>query len=526
MAEKALSIFLGVLISAWFLGDLAIWLFPLKGHPWRRKVLLQLLFLLPVFLYIAIFLLWKPFEKAEPTFREFYLSYAMLVLFFTGMLSAFLWLSSSGGIFFWTFYFYLRLYFKGVSPIKEELWREIDKQIEKSAEFFKSKRRRLVNFLSLTFLILVNLWIIAQLTYDCFFRIHIPHNAALHPKVSGDDKYLGFILLNFNKEPKETLMISSLPDRRVVYKSSYNYKQTEIKPLGWRGDSLLAKIENSGETGLLVLRKEGEEFKSTYEKLPPYEDLYLIGSHLYAIKEEKRQIVRLGRKDGKWFEESVFPLERELPGKKEEGWAYDRYYHFWEINNKPAVVLAEARWKKGEVHQAGEANLRKAYFRLGIIVPGERAKLLREFEVYVGAIGWRGGFSESKDRCYFYLQLIDSRTGRYLPRFLLFEITPNDVKERELKWDLEKFAGEYEMCATRNGYLLFYRIFPRFIERGKPYLLFYSPSGEKKAIEWKYDEIGDVVSLNNEDKVLLFNDKGIFLVDNLSCSVKKICRFP
>jgi polyferredoxin len=107
MVEEAFSVFLGVLILAWFLGDLAIWLFPLRGHPWRRKVLLQLLFLLPIFLYIVMFLLWKPFEKAEPTFREFYLSYAMLVLFFTGMLSAFLWLSSSGGIFFWTFYFYL-----------------------------------------------------------------------------------------------------------------------------------------------------------------------------------------------------------------------------------------------------------------------------------------------------------------------------------------------------------------------------------------------------------------------------------
>jgi len=526
MVEEAFSVFLGVLILAWFLGDLAIWLFLLKGHPWRRKVLLQLLFLLPIFLYIVMFLLWKPFGKTESTFRDFYLSYAMLVLFFTGILSAFLWLSSSGGIFFWTFYFYLRLYFKGVSPIKEELWREIDKQIEKSAEFYKNKRRKIAHYLLTIFVILGYLGIIAQFTYLFFFKISLPRDFLLHPKVSGDDKYLGFILLNFNKDPKETLMISSLPDRRVVYKSSYNYKQTEIKPLGWRGDSLLAKIENSGETGLLVLRKEGEEFKSTYEKLPPYEDLYLIGSHLYAIKEEKRQMVRLGIKYGKWVEESVFPLERELPGKKEEGWAYDRYYHFWEINNKPAVVIAEARWKKGEVHQAGEANLRKAYVRLGIFVPGERANLLREFEVYVGAIGWRGGFSESKDRCYFSLQMIDSRTGRYLPHFLLFEITPNGAKERELKWDLEKFAGEYEMCATRNGYLLFYRIFPRFIERGKPYLLFYSPSGEKKAIEWKYDEIGDVVSLNNEDKVLLFNDKGIFLVDNLSCSVKKICRFP
>jgi len=526
MAEKAFSAFLGVLILAWFLGDLAIWLFLLKGHPWRRKVLLQLLFLLPILLYIAIFLVWKPFEKAEPTFRDSYLSYAMLVLFSTAIICFCIWLSSSGGIFFRTFYFYLRLYFKGVSPIKEELWREIDKQIEKSAEFLKSKRRRLVNFLSLIFLILVNLWIIAQLTYDCFFRIHIPHNAALHPKVSRDDKYLGFILLNFNKEPKETLMISSLPDRRVVFKSPFNYKQTEIKPLGWLGDSLLAKVENAGETGLLTLRKEGEKFKSTYEKLPPYEDLYLIGSHLYGVKEEKRQMVRLGRKDGKWVEDSSFPLAKETPRREEKGWAYDRYYHFWEINNKPAVVLAEARWKRGEAYEAGEANLRKAYFRLGIIVPRERAKLLREFEVYVEAIGWRGGFSESKDRCYFYLQLIDSRTGRYLPRFLLFEITPNDVKERELKWNLEKFLGGYEMCATRNGYLLFYRLFPRYFGKGKSYLLFYSPSGEKKAIQWKYDEIDDVVALNNEDKVLLLSDKGIFLVDNLSCSVEKISRFP
>jgi hypothetical protein len=413
-----------------------------------------------------------------------------------------------------------------VSSIKEELWREIDKQIEKSAEFLKSKRRRLVNFLSLIFLILIYLWIIAQLTYDCFFRIHIPHNAALHPKVRGDDKYLGFILLNFNKEPKETLMISSLPERRVVYKSSYNYKQTKIKPLGWLGDSFLAKVKNAGETGLLILRKEGEKFKSTYEKLPPYEDLYLIGSHLYAIREEKRQMVRLGRKDGKWFEESIFPLERELPGRKEQGWVYDRYYHFWEIKDKPAVVIAEARWKRGEAYQAGEANLRKAYVRLGIIVPGERAKMLREFEVYVETIGWRGGFSESKDRCYFYLQMIDSRTGRYLPRFLLFEITPKGVKERELKWELEKFAGEYAMCATRNGYLLFYQLFPRFIGKEKSYLLFYSPSGERKAIQWKYGEIDDVVALNNEDQVLLLSDKGIFLVDNLSCSVEKISRFP
>jgi hypothetical protein len=189
-------------------------------------------------------------------------------------------------------------------------------------------------------------------------------------------------------------------------------------------------------------------------------------------------------------------------------------------------VIAEARWKRGEAYQAGEANLRKAYVRLGIFVPGERAKMLREFEVYVETIGWRGGFSESKDRCYFYLHLIDSRTGRYLPRFLLFEITPNGVKERELKWNLEKFLGGYEMCATRNGYLLFYRLFPRFIGKEKPYLLFYSPSGEKKAIQWKYDEIDDVVALNNEDKVLLLSDKGIFLVDNLSCSIEKISRFP
>jgi hypothetical protein len=525
MVEEAFSVFLGLLILAWFLGDLAIWLFLLKGHPWRRKVLLQLLFLLPIFLYIVMFLLWKPFEKTESTFRDFYLSYAMLVLFFTGMLSAFLWLSSSGGIFFWTFYFYLRLYFKGVSPIKEELWREIDKQIEKSAEFYKNKRRKIAHYLLTVFVILGYLGIIAQFTYLFFFKISLPRDFLLHPKVSGDDKYLGFILFNFNKEPKETLMISSLPDRRVVYKSSFNYKQTEIKPLGWLGDSLLAKLENSGETGLLVLRKEGEEFKSTYEKLPPYEDLYLIGSHLYAIKEEKRQIVRLGRKDGKWVEESVFPLERELPGKREEGWAYERYYHFWEINNKPAVVIAEARWKKGEVHQAGEANLRKAYVRLGIFVPGERAKVLREFEVYVGAIGWRGGFSESKDRCYFFLQMIDSQTGRYLPRFLLFEITPNDVKERELKWDLEKFAGEYAMCATRNGYLLFYPAFVSLFGKGEFYLLFYSPLGEKKSIKWKYGEVREAVALNNEDKLILSCDKGFILVDHLSCSVEEISHF-
>jgi hypothetical protein len=526
MAEKAFSAFLGVLILAWFLGDLAIWLFLLKGHPWRRKVLLQLLFLMPIFLYIVMFLLWKPFEKAEPTFRDFYLSYAMLVLYSTAIICFCIWLNSSGGIFFRTFYFYLRLYFKGVSPIKEELWREIDKQIEKSTEFFKSKRRRLVNFLSLIFLILIYLWIIAQLTYDCFFRIHIPHNAALHPKVSRDDKYLGFILLNFNKEPKETLMISSFPDRRVVYKSSFNYKQTEIKPLGWLGDSLLAKVENAGETGLLTLRKEGEKFKSTYEKLPPYEDLYIIGSHLYAVKEEKRQMVRLGRKDGKWVEESVFPLERELPERKKQGWAYDRYYHFGEINNKPAVVLAEARWKRGEAYEAGEANLRKAYVRLGIVVPGERAKLLREFEVYVEAIGWQGGFSESRDRCYFFLQMIDSRTGRYLPSFLLFEITPNDVKERELKWNLEKFAGEYKLCVTRNGYLLFYPAFVSLFGGGEFYLLFYSPLGEKKSIKWKYGEVREAVALNNEDKLILSCDKGFILVDNLSCSVEKISRFP
>ena len=526
MVEEAFSIFLGAIVLGWFLGDLAIWLFFLKGHPWRRKVLLELLFLLPAIFTIFITIALKPFEKTEPSEKDFYISFAMLVLYLTAITSFHLWVSSTGAIFIHTFYFYLKLYFKGVGSIKEELWREIDKQIGKRLEFLKKKKWRLVHYSLLMFMILGYLYIIAQFTYLFFFKIPIFRNAVFYPVVSGDDKYVCFILLSRKRESKETLMIASLPKRRIVYEHSYDYEQTKLEPLGWLGDAFLVQSKIGREIGLLVLRKEGKKFKSTYEKLPPYKDLYILGSHLYAIKEEKREIVRLERKDGKWAEESVFPLEKAAPRREVNGWVYDSRYHPWEIKDKPAGVIAEARWKRGKVFQKGEVDLRKVYVRLGIKMPGERAKMLREFEVYVEAIGRWGGFSDSKDSCYFFLQRIDTKTGRYLPSFLLFEITADSVKERELKWDVKKFAGKYELCATRNGYLLFYPSFISSFERVKQCLLFLSPSGEKKFIEWKYGEISDATALNNEDKTLLFGDKGIFLVDNLSCSMEKIIRFP
>ncbi|MGB9876694.1 MAG: hypothetical protein ACPLPS_02910 [bacterium] len=528
--KKELSIlFLHSLCEILFVGDLYIWVFLLKNHPWRRKVLVELLFLVPI---IIAFWAWMELRRgqlaSQENLRGLCSLFAFLLLCLLAAISFHLWISYSGAIFWLSFILYLKfLITKGAGLAKEELVKEINLQIAKSKEILRRKWGRILLYFSRVFVPVLFFAIILKLFYIIFFKIGLDICFIKDLRIRQDDRYAAFILIRGLSEHPFSFNILSIPEKRIVYELPYDYPSIHLHIIGWIEGNLVVELTQGGRKWLIVMREEGKSFRASFEEFPPYENLFVLGSHLYA-KGRNDYLLRLRREKGKWKVEAAYPpLEKEINSvKKDERYVYKRYQHIFEMQGEPVYVLLEERREKGKVYYKDGTYLGEAFYRLGIQMPRGKLNWLSQFETLVNPLGEIVSFSASKDRCYLLIQVIDIKTGKPLPRFSLFEISNKVIRAQETVWHIEKFKGFYELCSTPRGYLL---IYPRFIlsfrdGRGKMYLFSLSPLGEKGVIKWRYDGVSNAKALNREDKVLLFAGKRGYLVDVKNLKIEEILR--
>lgn len=489
--DKAVELFLNIffsLVSAVFFGMcLYSWLFLLKGHPLRRKVLGEFAILaLATILLLILWHLTRDLREAENM-----VAFLVIVgIYFLGYLIFHIWFFSSAWAFIAPPGAYIQMIKEKIPYTQEEFYRKVDEVLRKSIEDF-SKRRlfyRVSQFLGILMPIGFYLSIFLMI-HNLTFQFLMPD--VLYAKISDRDEFLAlYVSSPKDEELKGEFLILSLPDKRVVERLSVR-EGDRLKVLGWLNDTIWVEKTEGINLFLLSWRREDGYFRFNKQSFPPerYESFHLLGypPHLFAVLRGEK-IARLREKDRKWEEDAIFTAPKGL-----KNWEELRQF-LWSWDGKPFYVLIRAS-KSG------------SSYKIGVASPGEEARWLYSRAEDKQAMLDSSTCFSFGDRFYLLLQEVRQDSGRS-SQFFLAEVSPQRVKVRKLISDVYYFGEPFNAVPTKDGFLVLYS---NFIN--KSYIFIVPPKGEWRAIEWRRKGFMMAVALKTQNKVLLFSGGRIFLLD-------------
>lgn len=497
--ELFFNLLLALVFAFFFGGNLYLWLYPLKGHPLRNKVLRN--FFIFLFFVITLICLWYMVKRMDDAKR---LPESLVLLFYLALLLAG-WvgfhiyvLSYYSSLFIYPLTIYMRYFTKGIRLTKSELRAKVDETLKSILEFQATKMGRAFRIASLiAFWVFIAIFLSLLSTFYQLIHPIFSKPSIYSARVSEDDEFLAIELLSHQSggdKLKDEFIILSIPSKQVISRLPLQDENNNL--LGWFKGTLLATINEENPNTLLIWKKENGSFHLYNQTLPRerYQYLSLRGDPptLYATLKGSSQVVKLEEKDHKFLEEATFSF----PHPKGVDKSFREY--LWSLEGEPLLVILKT---DGD-----------SIYSVGLMTPDGKTKWLSYLERKEEGTRWRWNFFDGGNRFYLLFQREKVEPWQLLPHFIVLEISSGKANIKEIVWEGGESDYIYQVIATKNGFVVIYPLFSP-LDKGKRYIFIISPNGDRSVLTFKGKGFTSATPLNKGNKFLLFAPGQAFLLD-------------